>query len=253
MKTFTQYISEVQTAASGSELAKRGFEFERQLISAYTSKIRPMGFSNICNDMDDLVYKKYKKKIKRIEINSNLKRTSGGGLPKADISFLYTFEDDTQGIYSFSLKTTSAKRVSVHQGTVQQFLDGLNLPPDNEDFKIIKQGMEQFNLDGSWKTIKTWEQDKLNTFKQRLDKALMNIAAYVMSIGNGGTSADAVILYNPILKKYTVATDSEYIALCQNVLTNIKGLGGIFSYTYPHKQKGKQIQLKIPVILTKSM
>lgn len=257
MKSFHEYIAEAQSIESGSKLAKRGFEFEKQLIAAYVQlNRRPAEFVNICRDMDELVLKEFKKKsIKSIEENKKIFKTPSGGLPKADISFNYVFDDDTTGTYSFSLKTTSAKRVSVHQGTVQQFLKALNLPEDNEDYQILKKGLEQFNIDGSWKGIKQWDKKEQDKFKSKLDSVLDNIARYVMSTGNGGTAADAIILFNPdpIAPKYTVMSDREYLAKCKEMSASMKGMGGIFSYTYPHKQKGKQIQLKIPVILTKSM
>ena len=256
MKTFTEFLTEMaQTAQDGSTIAKRGFKFEQDLINAYMSEKRPKGFVNICNDMDALVLKTFNKKnIIAIE-KSQIVKTAERGLPKADISFVYTFDDGSSKVFSFSLKTTAAKRVSVHQSTPQQFIDAVlsSIPSDSAEYAILKQGIEEFGVAGSWKTIKQWDPERVEMFKNSLNMITPNIADYVMSKGNGGTQADAVVIFNPIKREYTVATDAEYLKICSETLRSMKGLGGVFSYTYPHGKRGKQIQLKMPVVLKKKM
>lgn len=259
MKTFTEFLTEMaQTAQDGSIIAKRGFKFEDDLKKAYCIlPDRPKGFRNISKDMDELV-----KRVTNhtghniISIKPNqIVKTTERGLPKADISFIYTFDDGSTEVFSFSLKTTAARKVSVHQSTPEQFIQNVlgSLPSDTAEYKILQQGLKEFGTVGSWKTVKVWDPAQLETFKKSLEMIIPNIADYVLCRGNGGTKADAVVIFNPVERKYTVATDAEYMDLCRTTMKSIKGIGGLFSYTYPHGKRGQQIQLKMPVICQKSM
>lgn len=274
MKRFSEYIVEAQSAQAGSDLAKRGFKFETDLIAHYTSGDKiPAEFKNICNDMDDVAREKCGMKNAVIVSRKSLKvvRTRYGGLPKADLRIEYTFdpkgngnaEDYVTGECSFSLKTTTAKIVSVHQTSMKTFfVDLKNALNGSEmckgkDMSVLKRGLAQFIKDGSWTTIKKWDEAKLQAFKDQYETALDAFASYVMSEGSGGTKADAVIMYRPAASvadsKYSVMSEREYLAACKEASKATKSLSGLFKFTYPHGKKGKQIQIKMPVICKKSM
>lgn len=238
---------------AGSYLAKRGFAFERKLAEAYVQSSRPKKFREMCDRMDAVASRKYQgRKIAKIK-QCKVERTPDGGAPKADMSFRYDFADGTQGRCSFSLKVSTASRVSVHQCTVQQFLDGIGIAGDAAAFKTIKNGMNLFNECGSWKKVKSLPSDDQNKLKSALSGAETGIAKYVMSTGNGGTASDAVIIVNPKKGLYNIAADLDYVESCRKHLLNAKkgrkGFSGVFTYTYPHKKRGQQIQVKMPVVL----
>lgn len=162
----------------------------------------------------------------------------GGGQPKTDVHCELTTNKNTYNI-NISVKQTSAKRVTIHEGFVEDLLEVLNLD------KYSNLGIALINLQkcGGKVNLKKEYPESHDILEKELHKYKDTLIKYFF-FGIGGKQKGIqvanMIVYNKTFKAMTV---NETI----KDMSNYSGqFGTPFSFTYPSGNKGKKIQVKAP-------
>ncbi len=166
-----------------------------------------------------------------------------GGSPKTDVIVTITMKDGHEEYRTLTCKRTTKSTVSVHQYKADAMADLMD--KDNEKLRELLRMFEVCPVQGSF------PKECQHELEQELAKYLHPFCRWVLG-GHGGQGselqkANHVVTYNPQKGKLAIHTVDEYIDLAIKLHTGF--VGTPFQWTYASKCRGKNIQLKMPVIL----
>ena len=187
-----------------------------------------------------------KDSIKSIYATSDKKeigKLPSGGNPKTDVLVIVTLKNKQEIFYTISCKRTSSDSVSVHQYNADSFSDVLDKNNSN-----LRKLLNEFQKYGNLRDFGI-ENGKL--LSKELKPYLMKLTTWVLG-GHGGSGtpkqkANYILTYSNNTSISSIQKIEDY---CQKLLTDVKEghFGTPFSWTYPSKRKGKDIQLKCKIL-----
>lgn len=165
-----------------------------------------------------------------------------GGSPKTDVIATITFTDKSQKIITISCKRSKSKMVTVHQYNADVFTDVLD--KDNDKLRNL---LNMFQYTGN---IRNLPDGIANELENELKKYIKPLALWVIGgIGGGGNPdtqwAKYIVSYQTTQNEFNVHPIEEY---CDMICKKSVMFGTPFNWTYASKSKGKNIQLKAPVV-----
>lgn len=186
-----------------------------------------------------------KDKIIKISATSNIPKLNINGKkignPKTDVSFAV---ESTKGnfTHNISIKNTSKKYVTIHEGSVTDLITALNIPNDSQ----LAKALQQFELYGSEKYLKKNQPELFQILNKQL--SIYNVALTNFFVFGGNSPlisqknqvADMILYTN----KFEVWTKDKYIKNYIPKYSNQGQFGTPFKWTYPSKKKGYKIQIK---------
>ncbi len=246
----------------GSIFGKRGNSFEKaivEILSDYNNlkqcKNGQLENTHIYNQIISRILKDRQiviTKIVKIKATNAVPLLKNGGNPKTDI--IVYIETDADEIFkeTLSLKNTTKDRVSCHDYTAKAFIEVLKCSntklakylsyfQDFPTYTAFKENIptgyseSEFSelLEKSQLMLIQWALRGMHDHKN-LTRPKVQISNYLL-ISNG----DKTVFYSM----------KDYIRI---MLKNTKLKFGVpFSWTYPSKQRGKRIQLKVPIFFSK--
>lgn len=236
----------------GTRIAQNGLDFEFRVVDVLKNK------NNIkCWNRVDLAsgyqYDLFKtvvgkfcpegKKISTIEATNQISKLPGGGTPKTDIIVKIAYVDNSVGTYTISCKRTTKKNVSVHQYAADEFIEVLGIKEEK-----LKQDLLEFQRVGGVRALGPEKEQEMTTLLAPYVKALSRWAiGGINGRGDKDTQwAQYLLSYNDEINEAHIYTIDEYI---QKLKQSEKGMFGTpFQWTYASGSKGKNIQLKMPVV-----
>jgi hypothetical protein len=179
-------------------------------------------------------------KIPLLPPRPNQKR---GGKPKTDILLNIVFATGLHKRITISLKRTSSDWVACHQFSVQNLVDELGI----QDRKLI-DALDELQLVGGAYTL--LDDKTLNVLEEKLPAYNEELARWALAgIGGPGIPDIHWIQYLGIYKN---ETDEFEIYELNDYIKKILPSEGYyktpFKWTYPSKQKTRQLQLRVKVI-----
>lgn len=161
-----------------------------------------------------------------------------GGQPKTDVHCQVITDKNTYNI-NISVKQTSAKRVTVHEGFVEDLLKVLNLNHSSE----LGTALLRLQECGGIRNLKEKYPTAHSTLEQQLHQYNNELIKFFL-FGIGSKQEDIqianMLVYNKTFKAMTV----------DNVIDDLKKSSGQFgtpfNFTYPSGGRGKKIQIKAP-------
>lgn len=242
---------------AGSYYGVQGNKLERELCSLLNEKPYLTDYKNNKNPKDcDIILngilKKHslsKKKIIKIRATNSIPLLKNGGNPKTDIFIELDTDDSGITTDTISIKNTTKSRVSCHDYKAEDFIRVL----DCDNSKLA----EYFNYFQEQPTYTDFESalpsgysiDEFTVLLSSKSKLLVewalkgehddeNLIDPVKQVSN-------FVLINSNDHKYFF----EYNDYIDYMLNNSKlKFSTPFSWTYPSKQRGKRIQLKMPIL-----
>lgn len=239
---------------TGQQKALQGLNFEEQIEIILNNQ---KNFAKWANDDEletGLFYPYFKQImdsinitnpaiIKEINATRDIELLPSGGKPKTDVLLVVTFKDGNTQNYTFSCKRTSSDWVSVHEYSVDKFIDVLKIT----DKKLI-QTLELFQKVGGMKAL---GKELTQYLEREMPKYNRKLALWVYGgVGGDGNPktqwADYIITYQNETSEFKIHKLDKYI---DNILKINDGhFGTPFRWTYPSGGKGKRIQLKGKII-----
>jgi hypothetical protein len=184
-----------------------------------------------------------------VEINATCdKKVIGhlpsGGNPKTDVLVWVKFWDGRTHNYTISCKRSSEKSVSVHQYNADKFADVLD--KDNEHLRTL---LKKFQECGN---VRDFGEENNNELTKILKPYVEKLSLWALG-GQGGDgnpetqNAEFILTYDNTDGSSSIQSVENY---CHHLIeSGIMGqFGTPFSWTYPSKRKGKDIQLKCKII-----
>ncbi len=189
-------------------------------------------------------------KDKTLKINATADKSvigklPSGGNPKTDVLVKVTDVSNTTRNYTISCKRTSEQSVSVHQYDADVFAEVLD--KDNKKLSLL---LETFQSCGN---LRDFGEENTKELTSELAPHVKKLALWVLG-GQFGAGipdiqiADYLLAYDNNLGSASIMRIEDYV----NHLfeSNVSGhFGTPFSWTYPSKRKGKDIQLKCKIII----
>jgi len=259
LKQITLQMSPIE---KGSFFGKKGNSYELELVELFSNYKNLVDLKNNSKDLNP-VFKLVINKILsdnsilpqdviKIESTNTVPLLFNGGNPKTDIILtIDTLQSNTLR-ETISIKSTTKDRVSCHDYSSKDFIRVLNCNERLGNYLNLFQqepALKSFNQfltddfseqeftkllnekrDVFFKWVLTGESDNLN-----LTVPELQISRYLLLNKN-----DEVAFYSM----------EDYISVITSSKTK-KTFGTPFGWTYPSKQRGKRIQLKVPVIMLK--
>ena len=171
-------------------------------------------------------------------------RLPSGGNPKTDVLVSVTSNDGSVAHYTISCKRSSDKSVSVHQYNADTFADVLD-----KDNTSLRHLLKYFQEVGNLRDFGKENQEKLT---EELSPYVEKLSMWALS-GHGGDgnpetqNADYILTYDNNSNSSSIQRIQHYVH--HLVDGNVNGhFGTPFSWTYPSKRKGKDIQLKCKIL-----
>lgn len=171
-------------------------------------------------------------------------RLPSGGNPKTDVLVTVKYTNNETEYYTISCKRSSEDKVSVHQYTADAFADVL----DKENDKLRRM----LKLFQDCANLRDMGKENVDSLTECLAPYTKKLLMWVLG-GFGGEQsnnyqcAKYIVTYDNSTDTASVHSTSEYCdLLCEQNITG--NFGTPFSWTYPSKQRGKYIQLKIKII-----
>jgi hypothetical protein len=184
-----------------------------------------------------------------VEINATCdKKVIGhlpsGGNPKTDVLAWVKFLDGSTHNYTISCKRSSEKSVSVHQYNADKFADVLD--KDNAHLRTL---LKEFQECGN---VRDFGEKNNNELTKILKPYVEKLSLWALG-GQGGDgnpetqNAEFILTYDNRDGSSSIQRVENY---CHHLIeSGIRGqFGTPFSWTYPSKRKGKDIQLKCKII-----
>ncbi|MEM6320096.1 MAG: MspI family type II restriction endonuclease [Bacteroidota bacterium] len=260
METQLEKAKQVLTAeVKGSLLGKRGNQFEKELANKLSSKnnLKACKLKHLASS--SLFYKIISRilqdrqmdfeEIVRIKATNTVPLLKSGGNPKTDLIVTFETFSEQDFVETISLKHTTKNRVSCHDYTADVFINVLrcagsklaeyftifqNFPTYSAFNEHLPEGYSEDEFSALLSNYQTalmeWALRGKHDY-QNLTRPKVQVSNYLL-ITNGRKS----VFYRM----------EEYISLLLE-RTKLK-FGVPFSWTYPSKQRGKRIQLKVPVL-----
>ena len=167
-----------------------------------------------------------------------------GGNPKTDVLVSVTSSDGNISHYTISCKRSSDKSVSVHQYNADAFADVL----DKENISL-RRLLNYFQAAGNLRDFGEDNQEKLT---EELSPYVEKLSMWALG-GQGGDgnpetqNADFILTYDNNSGSSSIQRIQQYVH--HLVDAGVEGhFGTPFSWTYPSKRKGKDIQLKCKIL-----
>lgn len=242
-------------AGLGRTLDFSGRNFERAIAAILSSQVYLETLKRHKPNQED-TYKKFVQLVSGLAIDcSQVVRICAtaekddigllptGGSPKTDVIVTITFKDDSVQYRTLMCKRTSKSHVSVHQYKADAIADILD--KGNERLRRLLRMFQDCPVQGKYPQVCQEE------LAAELKPHLLKFCRWVFG-GHGGAGselqkANYMVTFNPIKNKMAVHSIDDYIAVA---LLDRNGFAGTpFQWTYASKREGKDIQLKMPVIL----
>ena len=184
--------------------------------------------------------------IKATSDKKEIGRLPSGGNPKTDVLVSVTFTDGSLKHYTISCKRSSDKSVSVHQYNADTFADVLD-----KDNSSLRHLLKYFQAVGNLRDFGSENEEKLT---QELSPYVEKLSLWVLG-GQGGDgnpetqNAEFILTYDNNSGSSSIQRIEKYVHHLIN--SGVDGhFGTPFSWTYPSKRKGKDIQLKCKILKT---
>lgn len=191
--------------------------------------LEKLGLSEGCN------------KIVKIVATDKIPLLTNRGKPKTDVNV--KIETDTGEIFSnISVKNSSKKTVTIHEGSVSDIIEALKLPAADP----LAQALRDFEEVGSKKnlSLKYPHSDKiLDERLKRYNKELIGLFIFGLNsplVNNNIQIADLIIFTNNL----AVWNQKDYIQYYNDAYSSKGQFGTPFKWTYPSKKRGQKIQIK---------
>jgi hypothetical protein len=179
--------------------------------------------------------------ILSVDATDNIPRLANGGQPKTDVSFSVHMASKSK-VHNISIKNSSAKLVTIHEGKVSDLLIALKLPRTH----YLAQALLKFEELGSEKELKNrapemWDilHTELSFYNAELIKFFL-FGEKSPLITHGSQFADIMLYTNTL----NVWNKTDYIDRYMSSYVNKGQFGTPFKWTYPSKKRGKKIQIK---------
>lgn len=171
-------------------------------------------------------------------------RLPSGGSPKTDVLVKVEDASKENKNYTISCKRSSEQSVSVHQYNADVFADVLD--KDNKKLRVL---LETFQESGN---LRDFGEENTKELTIELEPYVKKLSLWVLGGKNAPgvpdiQIADYILTYDNNLGSATIMRIEEY---ANHLLeSDVSGhFGTPFSWTYPSKRKGKDIQLKCKII-----
>lgn len=166
-----------------------------------------------------------------------------GGQPKTDVWAKVFLAGGERRDVTISCKRTTKSSVSVHQYTADAFADVL--APDNNSLRTL------LNLFQFCANAKNMPKGNKIALEEQLRSYLPQLCRWVLGGYGGEISspiqyADYLVVYRPNDNYFGVHTIDEYTE--KLLQRSPMAFGTPFGWTYASGQRGKSIQLKLPII-----
>lgn len=184
-------------------------------------------------------------KVETITASNHIRKLESGGNPKTDVLLgVKEKGNNAEKRYTFSLKASNKKTVSVHEYTADDFADALN-PADDK----LRHLLNEFQKAGSRKDMEGDDgvllQEKLKDYRLKLDKWVLS--GKTDEFDSGEIYADYLLALEIDSSIVRMNSVDEYCELREAENSGKYGFGTIFAWTYPSKMRGKKIQLKMKI------
>ncbi len=180
-------------------------------------------------------------KIIEVSATDNIPLLSNRGKPKTDI-YVKIKTEKLKMCSSISVKNTSKKTVTVHEGNVSDIIKALNLLESNP----LTQALKDFEKVGSKKNLLLKHPDSCRILDEKLkyyNKELVGLFIFGLHsplVNNNAQIADLIIFTN----NFAIWSQDEYIDYYINEYCTKGQFGTPFRWTYPSKKRGQKIQIK---------
>ncbi len=248
---------DIWNGLNSSVIKSQNFHTFQTIISSFgyaksnkITKVKCVGSGSITSTSP------YFKKQLSIVINGGKNK----GKPKTDVAACVEFNNGENIKFNISVKYPNGrnKRITVHQGKVSQLLnDLLNSMPehncfsDNGNFNELKEALTDFEISGSKKEMKQSNVSFLQNNLYHLNRWL--IGYFIFGINNSYFSeiqaANLLVSFDPMNGKIHASTVDEVTDKMIKLIDENSYFGTPFSWTYPSKKRGKEIQIKAPLIV----
>jgi hypothetical protein len=180
-------------------------------------------------------------KIVKVVATDKIPLLTNRGKPKTDVNV--KIETDTGEIFSnISVKNSSKKTVTIHEGSVSDIIEALKLPATDP----LAQALKDFEEVGSKKnlSLKYPHSDKvLDEELKRYNKELIGLFIFGLNsplVNNNIQIADLIIFTNNL----AVWNQKDYIQYYNDAYSSKGQFRTPFKWTYPSKKRGQKIQIK---------
>ena len=183
-------------------------------------------------------------KIEATADKSVIGKLPSGGNPKTDVLVKVTDNSNAIKNYTISCKRSSEQSVSVHQYDADVFAEVID--KDNTNLRFL---LETFQDCGN---LRDFGEENARQLTLELEPYVKKLSLWVLS-GQYGAGlpdvqmADYILTYDNNLGSASIMRIEDYV---NHLLeSDVPGhFGTPFSWTYPSKRKGKDIQLKCKII-----
>ena len=242
-----------QLKGQGRILDFSGRNFERSVASILSSQVYLETLRLGKNNNAD-TFKKFVALINGLDISidttSSISATAekddigflpSGGSPKTDVIVTITRTNGEKEYRTITCKRTKNPYVSAHQYKADAIADLLD--KDNEKLRELLRIFQACPFSGRFPFEKE--------LSVEMNKHLRTFCRWVLG-GHGGTgsalqNADYIVTFNSVKNKMAVHSLDDYIDIALSRKPVFAGTP--FVWTYASKRMGKDIQLKMPVIL----
>jgi hypothetical protein len=187
--------------------------------------------------------------VVNVSANNAIPMLNRGGSPKTDVMVVVTYGNGTSIVETISAKNTKVKSVSCHDYRVEDFIRVLKCEGTKLEHYLIefqKAGAKDkfvANLSGNFSEER---------FIAELAKVKKKLCEWALT----GAHDHANLVNEKIqVSRYIFMRQNEELRFCSmseylDQLFSINGMFDLpFGWTYPSKQRGRRIQLKVPIII----
>ena len=165
-----------------------------------------------------------------------------GGSPKTDVIASVKYTNGQERQFTFSCKRSTRNYVSAHQYSADAFADVLDKANDR-----LRALLRTFQIYGNKSDL---PQEDAFAIESQLKDKIQTLCKWVVGghggEGNGKQLADYVVSYRVGTHDFSVHSTDEYVRL---MMASSKGFFGTpFQWTFASGQRGKSIQLKMPML-----
>lgn len=254
------HSTELLISESGSFYGKKGNNYELEIVNILSNldnllALKSLGRSSI--NVFDLIVNKIssdlnidKGTITQIKASNSVPLLLSGGNPKTDIILTIEVIGGKSFKETISVKNTTQSRVTCHDYPSKDFIRVLNCG----DTRLANY----FNYFQQEPVIKAFKESMSDGYTVEEFTALLEEKEHIFSrwVLTGEFDFHNLTVPEVQISKYLLLnkneqlafyTMDEYLAIISK--KSSKTFGMPFGWTYPSKQRGKRIQLKVPVLL----
>ena len=183
-------------------------------------------------------------KIEATSDKSIIGRLPSGGNPKTDVLVKVTDSTNVTNNYTISCKRSSEQSVSVHQYDADVFAEVID--KDNTKLRVL---LEAFQDSGN---LRDFGEENTKQLTIELEPYVKKLSLWVLGGQYGAGIPDVqianyILTYDNNLGSSSIMKIEDYVN--HLLASDVSGhFGTPFSWTYPSKRKGKDIQLKCKII-----